>query len=145
MTDPCCASRHDPPDTACKTWEPSGGGGKHCVYCDHEEKCHPGSGGTCWVFRPEEDESALEDQIASIYIGMDALFRAEEFAEAERLMREISRGDTSLEVLLALLSISSPVPAAHVGITELRAELASRTRSMARSDEHADDLLRGLI
>ncbi len=50
----CCTSSHDPPDTACTTFETGGNG--RCVFCDHEEKCHPGPGGTCWVFRPEEDE-----------------------------------------------------------------------------------------
>lgn len=51
MTDVCCASSHEPPDSACKSFLAGSRG--TCVYCDHEAKCHPGPGGTCWVFQPE--------------------------------------------------------------------------------------------
>lgn len=63
-----CASSHVPPDLACKEF--LRGANDRCVYCDHEEKCHPGPGGTCWVFRPEEDERALR-RVAG-YEGVDS-------------------------------------------------------------------------
>lgn len=47
----CCESSHIPKDTACKTYMLGMNG--RCVFCDHEEKCHPGPGATCWVFNPE--------------------------------------------------------------------------------------------
>jgi hypothetical protein len=43
----CCTSSHEPPDTACKRFERGANG--RCVYCDHEEKCHPGPGATCEI------------------------------------------------------------------------------------------------
>ncbi len=49
----CCSSSHDPPDTACKTFERGMCG--NCVFCDHEEKCHPGPGGRCMVFQDDLD------------------------------------------------------------------------------------------
>jgi hypothetical protein len=51
---PCCASSHDPPDTACKSF--LAGSNTRCVYCDHEEKCHPGPGATCWIGSGENGE-----------------------------------------------------------------------------------------
>ena len=46
-TPKCCESSHDPPDTACRGYLESSNG--RCVYCDHEKKCHPGPGATCWI------------------------------------------------------------------------------------------------
>lgn len=43
----CCASSHEPPDTACKSFLAGQNG--RCAYCDHEAKCHPGPGATCWI------------------------------------------------------------------------------------------------
>ncbi len=45
--DPCCASQHWPPDTACHDFERGSNG--RCVFCDHELKCHPGPGATCEI------------------------------------------------------------------------------------------------
>jgi hypothetical protein len=44
---PCCASSHVPRDTACRGFLAGLNG--RCVYCDHEEKCHPGPGATCEI------------------------------------------------------------------------------------------------
>lgn len=44
---PCCTTSHRPLDTAC--WGFERGANGRCVYCDHEEKCHPGPGATCWI------------------------------------------------------------------------------------------------
>ena len=44
---PCCSSCHSPPDTACKSFVESLTG--NCVYCAHEEKCHPGPGAVCEI------------------------------------------------------------------------------------------------
>ena len=43
----CCSSSHEPPDTACTDFLAGQSG--NCVYCDHEEKCHPGPGATCEI------------------------------------------------------------------------------------------------
>lgn len=43
----CCASSHLPPDQACRGFRKGMNG--RCVYCDHEEKCHPGPGATCEI------------------------------------------------------------------------------------------------
>jgi hypothetical protein len=43
----CCSSSHEPRDTACRSFERGENG--RCVYCDHEEKCHPGPGATCEI------------------------------------------------------------------------------------------------
>jgi hypothetical protein len=64
----CCSSSHDPPDTACKTYERGMSG--NCVYCDHEEKCHPGPGGTCWVFREGHELTTAE--LAALIPGLTA-------------------------------------------------------------------------
>lgn len=59
----CCSSSHDPLDTACKTFELGLAG--NCVYCDHEDKCHPGAGGACWVFRDAHELTNAELAAAS--------------------------------------------------------------------------------
>lgn len=41
----CCNSSHEPPDTACRTF--AAGLNGRCVFCDHEQLCHPGPGATC--------------------------------------------------------------------------------------------------
>jgi hypothetical protein len=57
----CCSSSHEPPDTACRGFLRGQNG--RCVYCDHEEKCHPGPGATCEIGsgengpKPEETTS----------------------------------------------------------------------------------------
>lgn len=43
----CCSSSHEPPDTACRNFLAGANG--RCVYCEHEEKCHPGPGATCEI------------------------------------------------------------------------------------------------
>lgn len=47
VTPPCCASSHEPRDTACRGFLAGDNG--RCVYCDHEQKCHPGPGATCEI------------------------------------------------------------------------------------------------
>lgn len=51
---PCCASSHWPPDTACKSYRTGQNG--RCVYCDHEQKCHPGPGAFCELGSGERGE-----------------------------------------------------------------------------------------
>ena len=67
---PCCASEHWPRDTACRTF--TAGGNGRCVYCDHEEKCHPGPGATCEIGSGEGPESAPDRAL------VDALERLRE-------------------------------------------------------------------
>lgn len=43
----CCASSHDPADTACRGFERGANG--RCVFCDHDASCHPGPGATCEI------------------------------------------------------------------------------------------------
>lgn len=40
----CCKHEHETNDGACATFE--AGMNDRCVFCDHEEKCHPGPGST---------------------------------------------------------------------------------------------------
>ena len=40
----CCAHEHQTDTGVCATFERGTNG--RCVYCDHEEKCHPGPGST---------------------------------------------------------------------------------------------------
>lgn len=49
LTKRCCSSSHEPADTSCTEYCVGMNG--RCVYCDHEEKCHPGPGATCWIGR----------------------------------------------------------------------------------------------
>lgn len=54
----CCASAHEPPDTACRSF--LSGLNTRCVYCDHEKKCHPGPGATCEIGSGESDVETVE-------------------------------------------------------------------------------------
>ncbi len=56
----CCLSSHSPPDTACREFLKGMNG--RCVYCDHEEKCHPGPGATCWIGSNECDNNLETEQ-----------------------------------------------------------------------------------
>jgi hypothetical protein len=50
----CCSSCHIPPDLACREYLEGSNG--RCVFCDHEDKCHPGPGATCEIGRGERGE-----------------------------------------------------------------------------------------
>lgn len=54
MISRCCESSHTPADTACRGFLAGMNG--RCVYCDHEEKCHPGPGATCEIGRGESGD-----------------------------------------------------------------------------------------
>lgn len=57
-----CTSSHVPVDSACKKYQRGMVDGR-CVYCDHEEHCHPGPGATCEIGSGEE-ASTIDCNIA---------------------------------------------------------------------------------
>lgn len=56
--DRCCATSHEPLDTACRQFAEGANG--RCVYCDHEMKCHPGPGATCDIGSGEQGNANEE-------------------------------------------------------------------------------------
>jgi hypothetical protein len=90
VAEACCASSHEPPDTACRNFEAGANG--RCVFCDHESKCHPGPGATCEIGSGERGHDAA---ILAIARNLGAQWRDHEGFNAA-LLDELAAlvGDT---------------------------------------------------
>lgn len=80
----CCLSCHYPADTACRKFHVGGNG--RCVYCDHEQKCHPGPGATCDIGK---------EMVAGIDFAYDSELSIMEQEHLRQIYRKhsVSRGD----------------------------------------------------
>lgn len=129
----CCRSCHYPADPACRKFHEGANG--RCVYCDHEQKCHPGPGATCDIGK---------GMVAGIDFAYDSELSLAEQEHLREIYRKhgVSRGDdTQISIRQELALTESVIRLLGTGVKALH-EMAEASAGAPSSAAEAVELHR---